>query len=50
MDALSHDPNARAQLKDKLLNYATELGGKCNPDMIKKLISGEPVHVKTLYL
>lgn len=49
MDALSNDPNARAQLKDKLLNYATELGGKCNPDMIKKLISGEPVHVKTLY-
>ena len=49
MDALSHDANARAPLKDKLLNYATELGGKCNPDMIKKLISGEPVHVKTLY-
>lgn len=49
MEALSCDANARAQLKDKLLNYATELGGNCNPDMIKKLISGEPVHVKTLY-
>ena len=49
MEALSNDPNARAQLKDVLLNYSTELGGKCNPDMIKKLISGEPVDVKTLY-
>lgn len=49
MESLSNDPNARAQLKDVLLNYSTELGGKCNPDMIKKLISGEPVDVKTLY-
>lgn len=49
MESLSNDPNARAQLKDKLLNYATELDGKCKPDMIKKLISGEPVHIKTLY-
>lgn len=49
MEALSKDPNTRAQLKDVLLNYSTELGGKCNPDMIKKLISGEPVDVKTLY-
>lgn len=49
MESLSNDPNARAQLKDVLLNYSTELGGKCKPDMIKKLISGEPVDVKTLY-
>lgn len=49
MESLSNDPNARAQLRDILLNYSTELGGKCNPDMIKKLVSGEPVHVKTLY-
>lgn len=49
MSALSYDANARAGLSDMLLNYATKLGGKCNADMIKKLISGEPVDVKTLY-
>lgn len=49
MGALSFDPNTRAQLSGKLLNYSSELGGKCNPDMIKKLISGEDVDVKTLY-
>lgn len=49
MAALSYDPNTRAQLSGKLLNYSSELGGKCNPDMIKKLISGEDVEVKTLY-
>ena len=49
MAALSFDANTRAQLSGKLLNYSSELGGKCNPDMIKKLISGEDVEVKTLY-
>lgn len=49
MGALSFDANTRAQLSGKLLNYSSELGGKCNPDMIKKLISGEDVEVKTLY-
>lgn len=49
MGALSFDANTRAQLSGKLLNYSSELGGKCNPDMIKKLISGEDVDVKTLY-
>lgn len=47
--ALSFDANTRAQLSGKLLNYSSELGGKCNPDMIKKLTSGEDVEVKTLY-
>ncbi len=37
MAALSFDANTRAQLSGKLLNYSSELGGKCNPDMIKKL-------------
>ena len=45
MAALSFDANTRAQLSGKLLNYSSELGGKCNPDMIKKLISGEDVEV-----
>lgn len=49
MAALSFDANTRVQLSGKLLNYSSELGGKCNPDMIKKLISGEDVEVKTLY-
>ena len=49
MAALSFDPNTRAQLSGKLLNYSSELGGKCQPDTIKKLISGEDVEVKTLY-
>jgi putative DNA primase/helicase len=40
----------RAQLTNVLLNYCSELGGKdCNPDMVKQLISGEPVSCRTIY-
>lgn len=49
MQALSSNANARAQLANALLNYTSELGGKCDPDTMKKLISGEDVEVKTLY-
>jgi putative DNA primase/helicase len=38
----------RAQLTNKLLNYSSELGGKnCPPDMVKKLISNEPVDARS---
>jgi len=40
----------RAQLGNVLLNYCSELGGKgCNPDMVKQLISGEPVSCRSPY-
>lgn len=40
----------RAALGGKLLNYSSELGGKhCDPDMIKKLISNEPIDARTPY-
>ncbi|MBW9279505.1 phage/plasmid primase, P4 family [Bacteroides fragilis] len=46
------DPSGyyRAQLGNVLLNYCSELGGKgCNPDMVKQLISGEPVSCRSPY-
>lgn len=40
----------RAALGGKLLNYSSELGGKnCDPDMIKKLISNEPIDARLPY-
>lgn len=37
----------RAALGGKLLNYSSELGGKnCDPDIIKKLISNEPIDAR----
>ncbi len=41
--------NARAQLSGKLLNYSSELGGKFEPDVWKKLVSGEPVEARFLF-
>lgn len=39
-----------AQLGNKLLNYSSELGGRgSNPDMVKKLISGEAVTARPPY-
>ena len=49
MSALSYDANTRAQIFDMLANYSSELGGRCNGDVLKKLISGEGVEVKNLY-
>lgn len=49
MSALSYDANTRAQIADALVNYSSELGGRCNGDVLKKLISGEGVEVKNLY-
>lgn len=40
----------RAHLGNVLLNYCSELGGKgSNPDMVKQLISGEPVSCRSPY-
>lgn len=40
----------RAALGGKLLNYSSELGGKnCDPDMIKKMISNEPIDAREPY-
>lgn len=49
MSLLSYDMNARAQIANKLLNYSSELGGRCNGDVMKKLISGEGIEAKRLY-
>jgi putative DNA primase/helicase len=40
----------RAKLDQVLLNYSSELGGKnCNPDIVKQLISNEPVGARSIY-
>ncbi|TFD97839.1 DNA primase [Dysgonomonas capnocytophagoides] len=40
----------RINLTNKLLNYASELGGKgCNPDTTKQLISNEPIMARSPY-
>ena len=40
---------ARVNLGNKLLNYASELSGKSDPNVLKQLISGEPVEARFLY-
>jgi putative DNA primase/helicase len=40
---------ARVNLGNKLLNYASELSGKSDPNVLKQLISGEPVEARLLY-
>lgn len=39
----------RAMLSGKLLNYASELSGKLEADVFKKLVSGEPVEARLPY-
>ena len=39
----------RAAIQDILLNYASEISGKLNPNMFKALISGEPVEARLPY-
>jgi putative DNA primase/helicase len=39
----------RANLVDKLLNYGSELSTRLDPNMVKALISGEPVEARPLY-
>ncbi|HWJ25768.1 MAG TPA: phage/plasmid primase, P4 family, partial [Flavisolibacter sp.] len=39
----------RAMLKDKLLNYASEISPKMDSTIFKQLVSGEPVEVRQIY-
>lgn len=39
----------RAMLKNKLVNYASEINGKLNTAILKQLISGEPVEARLPY-
>ena len=50
LQSLTVDPSyARAHLANKLLNYATELSGKSDPNVFKQLVSGEPVEARFPY-
>ena len=40
----------RADLKNYILNYSTEMGGKdCDPNLVKKTISREPIEARKAY-
>lgn len=39
----------RAIIANKLVNYASEINGKLDPDIFKKLVSGEPVDARLPY-
>jgi putative DNA primase/helicase len=39
----------RAQLANKLLNYASEINGKMSTDLFKQLASGEPINARSPY-
>jgi len=39
----------RAELEHKLLNYSSEISGKMESDMFKKMVSGEPVEAHRKY-
>ena len=39
----------RAELQNKLLNYASELNGKLETDTFKQLASGEPLEARRIY-
>jgi putative DNA primase/helicase len=41
--------NSRAQIADKLVNYATEINGKLESSKFKSLASGEPMEARLLY-
>ncbi|NEV94199.1 DNA primase [Psychroflexus sp. YR1-1] len=46
---LTTNPNTRAKIKDKLLNFSSEAGEIGSFDIFKKLVSREPVDSKLLY-
>ncbi len=46
---LTGNENARADLQDKLINIASEIGGIADSDNFKLLASGEPVSAKFLF-
>lgn len=39
----------RAVIADKLLNYGSEISSRLDPNMVKAMISGEPVEARPLY-
>ena len=39
----------RAQIANKIVNYSTEINGKMNVDIFKKIASGEPITVRNVY-
>jgi putative DNA primase/helicase len=39
----------RAQISKKLVNYGSEIGGKLEADMLKKMASGEPIEARQPY-
>ena len=41
--------NTRAQIADKILNYATEINGSIGSDHFKAMASGEPITARLLY-
>ena len=44
-----YDSYQRAELSNKLLNYASEINGKLEASIFKQLISGEPVEARQIY-
>lgn len=50
LQSLTVDPSyARAHLANKVLNYASEISGKSDPNVFKQLVSGEPVEARFPY-
>lgn len=49
LDTLTRSEYQRAELANRLLNYASEINGKMETDMFKKLVSGEPVDARQIY-
>lgn len=44
-----YDSYQRAELSNKLLNYASEINGKLETSIFKQLVSGEPVEARQIY-
>ena len=42
-------PEQRPALANALLNFGSEIDSKCDPDLFKKLASGEPIEARKLY-
>nr|DAW61318.1 MAG TPA: dsDNA helicase [Caudoviricetes sp.] len=44
-----YDSYQRAELANRLLNYASEINGKLEASIFKQLVSGEPVEARQIY-
>jgi putative DNA primase/helicase len=49
LQELTTSDNARAMIANKLLNYSSEINGRLETDMFKRLASGEEVSARLLY-